>query len=200
MLTDTFPGSVRAGQILVGRDGVQIRKDGRSAVFLPQVAPERGWDREQMLGHLCQKAGLASDAWKENARFFTFQANVFSEHEFDKTVRNPFRKNRITVNHGADNIMEEQIRFHSGHTGWKAFGSATRQTEGVVITHPHPLYGGDMDSIIVKDHSGGCRKKDIPPCGSISGAWANSAGVHDEKGGREGRQMSGQHRICMHRA
>ncbi|MEZ4528548.1 MAG: AmmeMemoRadiSam system protein B [Desulfobacterales bacterium] len=69
-------------QILVGRDGVLIRKDGRSAVFLPQVAPEQGWNREQMLEHLCQKAGLASDAWKENARFFTFQANVFSEHEF----------------------------------------------------------------------------------------------------------------------
>lgn len=69
-------------QILVGRDGVLIRKDGRSAVFLPQVAPEQGWNREQMLEHLCQKAGLPSDAWKEDTRFFTFQATVFSEHEF----------------------------------------------------------------------------------------------------------------------
>ncbi len=69
-------------QILVGRDGVLIRKDGRSAVFLPQVAPEQGWNRDQMLEHLCQKAGLESDAWKEDTRFFTFQANVFSEHEF----------------------------------------------------------------------------------------------------------------------
>ncbi len=69
-------------QILVGRDGVLIRKQGRSAVFLPQVAPEQGWNREEMLAHLCKKAGLASDAWKEDTRFFTFQANVFSEHEF----------------------------------------------------------------------------------------------------------------------
>jgi len=68
-------------QILVGRDGVLIRKHGRSAVFLPQVAPEQGWNREQMLEHLCQKAGLESDAWKQDTRFFTFQANVFSEHE-----------------------------------------------------------------------------------------------------------------------
>ncbi|MGE0085516.1 MAG: AmmeMemoRadiSam system protein B [Desulfococcaceae bacterium] len=69
-------------QIAVGRDGVLIRKHGRSAVFLPQVAPEQGWNRDQMLEHLCQKAGLDADAWKEDTRFFTFQATVFSEHEF----------------------------------------------------------------------------------------------------------------------
>jgi AmmeMemoRadiSam system protein A len=68
--------------ILIGRDGVLLAKDGRSAVFLPQVATEQGWSREEMLDHLCQKAGLDSGCWKKGAQFSTFQALVFSESEF----------------------------------------------------------------------------------------------------------------------
>ncbi len=65
--------------IRVGRDGVVLEKSGRRAVFLPQVAPEQGWDLETMLAHLSRKAGLSSDAWKSGARFETFQAHVFHE-------------------------------------------------------------------------------------------------------------------------
>ncbi|HNY49788.1 MAG TPA: AmmeMemoRadiSam system protein B [Smithella sp.] len=68
--------------ILVGRDGVLLSKDGQSAVFLPQVATEQGWSREEMLNHLCQKAGLNANCWRQNAQFSTFQALVFSESEF----------------------------------------------------------------------------------------------------------------------
>lgn len=67
--------------ILIGRDGVLLAKDGRSAVFLPQVATEQGWSREEMLDHLCQKAGLDSGCWKKGAQFSTYQALVFSESE-----------------------------------------------------------------------------------------------------------------------
>ncbi|MEW5702160.1 MAG: AmmeMemoRadiSam system protein B [Candidatus Zixiibacteriota bacterium] len=70
--------------IQVGRDGVLLEKDGRSAVFLPQVATEQGWDRDQMLEQLCAKAGLPRDAWRTGARFQTFQAKVFSESDFDR--------------------------------------------------------------------------------------------------------------------
>jgi AMMECR1 domain-containing protein len=35
-----------------------------------------------MLEHLCRKAGLPAGAWKEGAGLMTFQATVFSEHEF----------------------------------------------------------------------------------------------------------------------
>jgi MEMO1 family protein len=65
--------------IVVGRDGVQIRKDGRTAVFLPQVATEQGWDRTALLENLCRKAGLPGDAWKSGARFWTFQSVHFRE-------------------------------------------------------------------------------------------------------------------------
>jgi len=71
-----------AADIVVGRDGVLLSKGGYSAVFLPQVATEQGWNREEMLDHLCRKAGLEAGSWKEGARLLTFQAVVFSESEF----------------------------------------------------------------------------------------------------------------------
>jgi AmmeMemoRadiSam system protein A len=67
--------------IRIGRDGVLMEKSGRSAVFLPSVAVEQGWNREEMLSHLSAKAGLSSDAWKKDAVFYTFQAVAFSESE-----------------------------------------------------------------------------------------------------------------------
>jgi AmmeMemoRadiSam system protein B/AmmeMemoRadiSam system protein A len=67
--------------IVVGRDGVLLQKGGKSAVFLPQVAPEQGWGRDEMLNHLSQKAGLPSGAWRDGASFLTFQAIVFGEAE-----------------------------------------------------------------------------------------------------------------------
>jgi AmmeMemoRadiSam system protein B/AmmeMemoRadiSam system protein A len=66
-------------QIRVGTDGVVLRKNGKSAVFLPQVATEQGWDLDQMLTRLSLKAGLAADAWKDGAAFQVFQAVVFGE-------------------------------------------------------------------------------------------------------------------------
>ncbi len=66
-------------EIVIGRDGVVIRKGSRSAVYLPQVAVEQGWGIEEMLDNLCRKAGLSVGAWRENAQLLTFQAEVFSE-------------------------------------------------------------------------------------------------------------------------
>jgi AmmeMemoRadiSam system protein B/AmmeMemoRadiSam system protein A len=68
-------------EIRIGIDGVILRKQDRSAVFLPQVAPEQGWDVDQMLSHLSTKANLPADAWKQDAEFFVFQADVFGENE-----------------------------------------------------------------------------------------------------------------------
>jgi AmmeMemoRadiSam system protein B/AmmeMemoRadiSam system protein A len=67
-------------QIQVGRHGVIIHQGLKQAVYLPQVAPEQGWGREEMLENLCLKAGLSKDAWKkEGTRFYVFTAEVFEE-------------------------------------------------------------------------------------------------------------------------
>lgn len=63
--------------IVIGRHGILLEKNGRRAVFLPQVAVEQGWDLETTLGHLCLKAGLPPHAWQEGARFQVFTAEVF---------------------------------------------------------------------------------------------------------------------------
>jgi AmmeMemoRadiSam system protein A len=65
--------------IQIGRDGVEIRKGGRTAVFLPEVPVEQGWDRNALLEHLCLKAGLPKDAWKRGAEFYAFRSVMFRE-------------------------------------------------------------------------------------------------------------------------
>jgi len=74
-----------SSDIRIGIDGVVLSKNGRSAVFLPQVAPEQGWDVEQMLTQLSLKARLPADAWKEGTSFLVFQADVFGEPRPSKT-------------------------------------------------------------------------------------------------------------------
>jgi len=65
--------------IEVGRHGMTLEKHGRRAVFLPQVAPEQGWDIAETLTHLATKAGLPPDAWEEGASYTVFEAVVFGE-------------------------------------------------------------------------------------------------------------------------
>ncbi len=66
--------------IEIGRHGMVLEYRGRSAVFLPQVAPEQGWDLATTLTHLSYKAGLSGDAWRDpQARFTVFEAVVFRE-------------------------------------------------------------------------------------------------------------------------
>ncbi|MFZ4396466.1 MAG: AmmeMemoRadiSam system protein B [Kiritimatiellia bacterium] len=65
--------------IVIGRHGMTLSKNGRSAVFLPQVAPEQGWDLATTLTYLARKAGLPADAWKQGAEFTVFEAQVFQE-------------------------------------------------------------------------------------------------------------------------
>lgn len=72
-------------KIRLGADGVIIRKDNHQAVYLPQVATETGWNLDQFLGHLCQKAWLPSNAYKsEGIEFYIFQALVFEEKEMEQ--------------------------------------------------------------------------------------------------------------------
>jgi AmmeMemoRadiSam system protein B/AmmeMemoRadiSam system protein A len=73
-----------AEKIEMGKHGVLIRKGFQSGVFLPQVATETGWSKEEFLSSLCaHKAGLAADAWKDKAtEIYIFTAEVFSEENY----------------------------------------------------------------------------------------------------------------------
>lgn len=64
--------------VRVGTDGLIIEKGFARGVLLPQVPTEQGWNKEQYLEGICQKAGLSKDAWKD-AKLRRFQAIVFGE-------------------------------------------------------------------------------------------------------------------------
>jgi len=64
-----------------GIDGVIIRDGRRSATFLPQVW-EQLPDVDLFLSHLCQKAGMAPQAWRDgNLEVEIYQTQSFGERE-----------------------------------------------------------------------------------------------------------------------
>ncbi len=70
-------------KIKLGTHGVLVKRGFNSGVFLPQVAQESGWSKEEFLSNLCsQKCGLPADAWKDKStEIYIFSAEVFSEKE-----------------------------------------------------------------------------------------------------------------------
>ena len=59
-------------------DGVYLIANERSGCFLPQVARETGWSKEQLLDRLCtEKLGLPAETWREPAcRLKTFETLI----------------------------------------------------------------------------------------------------------------------------
>ncbi|MDD4879763.1 MAG: AmmeMemoRadiSam system protein B, partial [Candidatus Omnitrophica bacterium] len=70
-------------EIKMGTHGVIVKRGFNSGVFLPQVATETGWSRDEFLSNLCaHKAGLPADAWKDKkTELYTFTAQVFGEEQ-----------------------------------------------------------------------------------------------------------------------
>ncbi len=71
-------------EITLGVHGVILSQGAfHQGVFLPQVATETGWSKEEFLVQLCsQKARLPKDAWKDSkTKIETFTAEVFSESD-----------------------------------------------------------------------------------------------------------------------
>ncbi|MFA5422421.1 MAG: AmmeMemoRadiSam system protein A [Phycisphaerae bacterium] len=63
----------------LGVDGIYIKRGCASGCFLPQVAAETGWTKEQFLSYCCShKAGLPANSWKDpNTDVLLFTAEVF---------------------------------------------------------------------------------------------------------------------------
>ncbi|MCD4747470.1 MAG: AmmeMemoRadiSam system protein B [Bacteroidales bacterium] len=69
-------------EIEMGRHGIYIKKGWATGTFLPQVATETGWTKEEFLGHCARdKAGIGWDGWKD-AEIFIYEANVFNEKKY----------------------------------------------------------------------------------------------------------------------
>jgi len=72
--------AVRPDEVEVPRHGVMISHRGRRGLLLPQVAPEQGWGRDELLAGVCRKAGLPPTAWRDAAaRLEVFEADVWGD-------------------------------------------------------------------------------------------------------------------------
>ena len=69
--------------IELGKHGIYIRSGGRAGCFLPQVATETGWSKEEFLSNCCaHKAGMPADAWKDpKTDVLVFTAEIINETE-----------------------------------------------------------------------------------------------------------------------
>ncbi len=65
----------------LGRHGIYIKKGSSNGCFLPQVATETGWTKEEFLSKCCSmKAGLSPDAWeKRGIDVYIFTSEIISE-------------------------------------------------------------------------------------------------------------------------
>ncbi len=67
----------------LGRHGIYIKKGSSNGCFLPQVATETGWTKEEFLSKCCSmKAKLSPDAWKnKNVDVYIFTSEIISEKD-----------------------------------------------------------------------------------------------------------------------
>ena len=66
-------------------EGIYLTWGERAGCFLPQVARETGWTRQQLLARLCvEKMGLPPDAWQDpGAKLFVFTTTEIGPEPFE---------------------------------------------------------------------------------------------------------------------
>lgn len=63
----------------LGKDGIILQCINNSAIYLPQVPIEQGWNKNKTLESLCQKAGLNKNDWKKTTcRLFIIPGYEFN--------------------------------------------------------------------------------------------------------------------------
>jgi len=74
-------------QIEMGKHGIYIKKGFQTGTFLPQVAQETNWSKEEFLGRCARdKANIGWDGWKD-AELYVYEALKFSEDEYRDVLK-----------------------------------------------------------------------------------------------------------------
>ncbi|KAB2835382.1 MAG: AMMECR1 domain-containing protein, partial [Candidatus Brocadia sp.] len=65
----------------LGKHGIYIKKGFCTGCFLPQVATETGWSKEEFLSYCCShKAGLPTNAWRQkDIEIYIFTTEIIEE-------------------------------------------------------------------------------------------------------------------------
>lgn len=77
-------------------------------------------------------------------------------------------------------MREEKVYFQSDGGELEGFFHDCRSNKGVVITHPHPLYGGDMHSPVVEAIAGAYQQLGFATLRFNFRGTGHSSGVHDQ--------------------
>jgi hypothetical protein len=103
------PRSVESYESLeIGRHGVILRKEGHQALFLPEVAVEQGWTRDDTLSQLARKAGLPENGWREGASFEVFTSTKYVAPYPLSEVSNPGGGQEAVESDGQVTTMRRQ--------------------------------------------------------------------------------------------
>jgi AmmeMemoRadiSam system protein A len=71
---------IHPDEVVVGKHGLVVLSRWAGGLLLPQVPVAYGWNREQFLRAVCEKAGLPPGAWRsEGVRLEAFEAEVWEE-------------------------------------------------------------------------------------------------------------------------
>lgn len=72
-------------------DGIYLTWGDRAGCFLPQVARETGWSKEQLLARLCvEKMGLPASAWQDAwAKLYHFTTVIVGPEPFEINPARP---------------------------------------------------------------------------------------------------------------
>jgi len=65
-----------------GHHGLLLTLGGSRTLFLPEVALEQRWTREETAAALCRKSGAHEDAWREGGQFKVFTTTGTEEDDY----------------------------------------------------------------------------------------------------------------------
>lgn len=85
------PKIIQPEKIQIGNHGIIITQEKQSALHLPHVPIEYGWNVETLLQKTCLKAGLPENAWSSGAEISAFETQRFFEKRRTK-ISPPKRK------------------------------------------------------------------------------------------------------------
>ncbi len=137
--TVTAIGEDRLKCITIGKHGVQIARGHARGLLLPGVAVEHGFDARTLLQQLCIKAGLPTDAWKdEHTKLRVFEGHTI--HGRLETAESDSRPPAVAGSFYPANPREIERKVESLFS--LASPAAAEPWSGVMVPHAGWVYSG----------------------------------------------------------
>ncbi len=148
----TAHGEDRVQAVTIGKHGVQIARGAARGLLLPGVAVDHHLDALAFLRQVCIKAGLPTDAWKDDdAKLLVFEGDAIrgrlqpGEHD----VRPPAVAGAFYPGDARDvQRMVDKLFAAAGGTG-SASGTA-EPWPGVMVPHAGWIYSGRLAAAVFR--------------------------------------------------